>query len=171
MLADSDALAEFAEAHAEAANVEADSDDDTDEESAEAADDFDDESAEGTFPSAGNVPGDDLEAQNDDDAEADEEIDLRAQNDDDADAPFGHNGSDPVGGLRDNLKLIKGVGPAIEKTLNELGIFRFSQIAELSDYDIERVSRHLKGFSSRIEREDWIGQAQSLNEEKLASQA
>ena len=66
------------------------------------------------------------------------------------------------GGLRDNLRLIKGIGPTIEKTLNELGIFRFNQIAEMSEYDIYRVARRLKGFSTRIYREDWIGQARNL---------
>ena len=63
---------------------------------------------------------------------------------------------------RDNLKLIKGVGPAIEKTLNEMGIFRFNQIAEMSEYDIDRVAHRLKGFRSRIYREDWMGQARDL---------
>jgi predicted flap endonuclease-1-like 5' DNA nuclease/uncharacterized coiled-coil DUF342 family protein len=66
------------------------------------------------------------------------------------------------GGLRDDLRLIKGIGPTIEKTLNELGIFRFNQIAEMSEYDIYRVARRLKGFSTRIYREDWIGQARNL---------
>ena len=66
------------------------------------------------------------------------------------------------GGLRDNLRLIKGIGPTIEKTLNELGIFRFHQIAEMSEYDIDRIARRLKGFSTRIYREDWIGQARNL---------
>ncbi len=66
------------------------------------------------------------------------------------------------GGLRDNLRLIKGIGPAIEKTLNELGIFRYHQIAEMTEYDINRVAQRLKGFSSRIYREDWIGQARDL---------
>lgn len=64
--------------------------------------------------------------------------------------------------LRDDLKRIKGVGPAIEKTLNELGIFRLQQIADMSEYDIDRVARHLRGFRSRIYREDWIGQAREL---------
>jgi predicted flap endonuclease-1-like 5' DNA nuclease len=64
--------------------------------------------------------------------------------------------------LRDNLRLIKGIGPTIEKTLNELGIFRYHQIAEMSEYDIDRVARRLKGFSTRIYREDWIGQARNL---------
>jgi predicted flap endonuclease-1-like 5' DNA nuclease len=70
------------------------------------------------------------------------------------------------GGLRDNLRLIKGIGPAIEKTLNELGIFRYHQIAEMTEYDINRVAQRLKGFSSRIYREDWIGQARDLQLEK-----
>jgi len=63
---------------------------------------------------------------------------------------------------RDNLKKIKGIGPAIEKTLNEIGIFNFQQIADMSEYDIDRVAKRLKGFHSRIYREDWIGQARAL---------
>lgn len=66
----------------------------------------------------------------------------------------------------DELQKIKGVGPAIEKTLNDLGIFRFRQIAEMSEYDIDRVAQQLKGFRSRIYREDWIGQARLLQYEK-----
>lgn len=71
----------------------------------------------------------------------------------------------PVDHLRDDLKRIKGVGPAIEKTLNELGIFRLNQIAEMSEYDIDRVASRLKGFRSRIYREDWIGQARELRDQ------
>lgn len=73
------------------------------------------------------------------------------------------------GGLRDNLRLIKGIGPAIEKTLNELGIFRYHQIAEMTEYDIDRVAQRLKGFSSRIYREDWIGQARDLQLKKAGT--
>ena len=68
-----------------------------------------------------------------------------------------------VNTLRDDLKMIKGVGPAIEKTLNEMGIFRFQQIANMSEYDIDRIAQRLKGFHSRIYREDWIGQARELD--------
>ncbi len=66
----------------------------------------------------------------------------------------------------DDLKKIKGVGPAIEKTLKKLGIHRFNQIAEMSEYDIDRVAQQLKGFRSRIYREDWIGQARELQYRK-----
>jgi len=72
---------------------------------------------------------------------------------------------------RDNLKKIKGVGPAIEKTLNEMGIVRFQQIADMSEYDIDRVAQRLKGFRSRIYREDWIGQARDYLDRKLGGSA
>jgi predicted flap endonuclease-1-like 5' DNA nuclease len=78
----------------------------------------------------------------------------------------GNGGGDAEGsGLhatRDDLQAIRGVGPAIEKTLNDLGICRFSQIADMSEYDINRVAEHLKGFRTRVYREDWIGQAREL---------
>ena len=64
---------------------------------------------------------------------------------------------------RDNLQRIKGIGPAIERTLNEMGIYRFHEIASMSEYDINRVAERLQGFHSRIYREDWIGQARELD--------
>lgn len=74
----------------------------------------------------------------------------------------------PINGARDSLQAIKGVGPAIEKTLNEMGIFSFRQIAEMSEYDIDRVAKRLKGFRSRIYREDWIGQARDLRDQEAS---
>lgn len=74
----------------------------------------------------------------------------------------------PINGARDGLQAIKGIGPAIEKTLNEMGIFSFQQIAEMSEYDIDRVAKRLKGFRSRIYREDWIGQARDLRDQEAS---
>jgi predicted flap endonuclease-1-like 5' DNA nuclease len=74
-------------------------------------------------------------------------------------------------GTRDNLMQIKGVGPAIAKTLHELGIFHFEQIAAMSEYDIDRVAQRLKGFRSRIYREDWMGQARALLDLKQSGSA
>ena len=71
----------------------------------------------------------------------------------------------------DDLKMIKGVGPAISKTLNEMGVFRFEQIANMSEYDIDRVAKRLKGFRSRIYREDWIGQARALLDQNQSGSA
>jgi predicted flap endonuclease-1-like 5' DNA nuclease/uncharacterized protein YoxC len=94
-----------------------------------------------------------------------DEIDARAE--DSADQSQEDVDNLLNGDARDNLKLIKGVGPAIEKTLNEMGILRFSQIAEMSEYEIDRVAHRLKGFRSRIYREDWIGQARDLYDQKV----
>lgn len=61
----------------------------------------------------------------------------------------------------DDLKLIGGVGPALEKKLAGLGITTLKQVAEFTAEDIERVDAELN-FKGRIEREDWIGQAKDL---------
>ncbi|MBT8068089.1 MAG: hypothetical protein KJO09_12680 [Gammaproteobacteria bacterium] len=100
---------------------------------------------------------------------------LDASNDDaDRDAESSSHAPEPRAdeqpqGLRDDLKQIKGVGPAIEKTLNDMGIFRYQQIADMTEFDIDRVAEKLKGFHSRIYRENWIGQARELTDHnKLA---
>jgi predicted flap endonuclease-1-like 5' DNA nuclease len=66
----------------------------------------------------------------------------------------------------DDLQMIKGIGPSIERTLHRLGIVRFHQIAEMSEYDINRVAQQLRGFHSLIYRDDWIGQARDLQYQK-----
>jgi predicted flap endonuclease-1-like 5' DNA nuclease len=64
-------------------------------------------------------------------------------------------------GEPDDLKRISGIGPGIERTLHELGIFHFRQIAAFTPENVTWVDRHLR-FKGRIEREDWIGQARRL---------
>lgn len=61
----------------------------------------------------------------------------------------------------DDLKLISGVGPKLEGTLNELGIFTYAQIAKWKKKEIEWVDGYLK-FKGRIERDDWLKQAKAL---------
>lgn len=61
----------------------------------------------------------------------------------------------------DDLKVIKGIGPVIEKALNASGIYSYRQIAHFTPANIEWVNTHLD-FHGRIEREDWIGQAKAL---------
>jgi peptide/nickel transport system ATP-binding protein len=61
----------------------------------------------------------------------------------------------------DDLKLISGVGPKIEATLNGLGIYRYSQIAAWRKAEREWVDDYLK-FAGRIERDDWVRQAKAL---------
>ncbi len=64
-------------------------------------------------------------------------------------------------GKADDLKLISGVGPKLEKTLNGLGFWHFSQIAKWKKTDVAVVDNELT-FKGRIERDDWIKQAKVL---------
>ncbi|NLS03187.1 NADH-quinone oxidoreductase subunit E [Rhizobium sp. P32RR-XVIII] len=61
----------------------------------------------------------------------------------------------------DDLKLISGVGPKIESTLNELGIFTYAQVAGWKKAEREWVDGYLN-FKGRIERDDWVKQAKAL---------
>jgi len=61
-------------------------------------------------------------------------------------------------GEADDLKKIGGVGPKLEKTLNEAGVYHFWQIAEWTPEDIAHMDEKLS-FKGRIERDDWVAQA------------
>ena len=61
----------------------------------------------------------------------------------------------------DDLKLISGVGPKIEKTLNGLGIYTYAQVAAWKKAEREWVDGYLR-FHGRIERDDWVRQAKAL---------
>ncbi|RMA64447.1 hypothetical protein [Ulvibacter antarcticus] len=65
---------------------------------------------------------------------------------------------------KDDLTLIKGVGPYVEQKLNEIGIFNFEQVSKLKDADIRIITDLIDFFPGRIERDNWVGQAQQLNE-------
>ena len=105
---------------------------------------------------------DDTDDDSDDDT-ADEIAAEAANNHDDAaadDVPADDKDSD------DDLQQIKGIGPSIAATLAELGIRSYRQLAEISEPEIDRVAQQLRGFRSRIYREDWIGQARDLQYRK-----
>ncbi|WP_298806076.1 NADH-quinone oxidoreductase subunit NuoE [uncultured Lentibacter sp.] len=61
----------------------------------------------------------------------------------------------------DDLKLISGVGPKLEQTLNELGFWHFDQIEKWGAAEIAWVDSRLR-FKGRIERDDWMAQAKIL---------
>ncbi len=61
----------------------------------------------------------------------------------------------------DDLKQLSGVGPALEKKLNEAGVTTFAQVAGWSKADIADMDEKLS-FKGRIEREDWVAQAKKL---------
>lgn len=60
----------------------------------------------------------------------------------------------------DDLKRITGIGPHLERRLNQHGITTFRQIAEWSESDIDRISKELGPFAHRIRRDRWIEQAE-----------
>ncbi|KAE9629670.1 NADH-quinone oxidoreductase subunit E [Parasedimentitalea maritima] len=64
-------------------------------------------------------------------------------------------------GKADDLKLLKGVGPKLEQTLNELGFFHFDQVAAWGEAEVSWVDARLT-FKGRIERDGWIEQAKKL---------
>ena len=67
----------------------------------------------------------------------------------------------PEGGQAGDLKLISGVGPKLEQTLNDLGIWHYAQVAQFKKKDIAWVDERLR-FKGRIERDDWVSQAKEL---------
>lgn len=65
---------------------------------------------------------------------------------------------------KDDLTLIKGVGPYIEEKLNEIGIYNYDQVRKFKESDIRIITDLIDFFPGRIERDDWVGQAASLHE-------
>ena len=71
----------------------------------------------------------------------------------------------------DNLILIKGIGPVLNRRLNDLGVYTFLQIAEWSAADIERIGEALDTIPDRIPREEWQAQARKFHEDKYGQKA
>ena len=59
----------------------------------------------------------------------------------------------------DDLKMIKGVGPKMEKLLNSLGFFHFDQVAKWTADEVLWVDQNLEGFKGRVSRDNWVQQA------------
>jgi predicted flap endonuclease-1-like 5' DNA nuclease len=63
---------------------------------------------------------------------------------------------------KDDLLIIKGIGPFIEGKLHALGIYTFRQIANFNTDDITKVNEAIEVFAGRIERERWVDQARDF---------
>ena len=64
-------------------------------------------------------------------------------------------------GEADDLKVITGVGPVLEKALNEYGIYHYRQISGLKKSEIDEIDEALN-LKGRMERDDWVKQAKEL---------
>ena len=79
-------------------------------------------------------------------------------------------GVQPVGlaaardGQADNLMLIEGIGPVLERLCHGLGIFHYDQIAAWEASDIAWMDSNLKGFRGRVSRDRWVAQARLIGE-------
>ncbi len=62
----------------------------------------------------------------------------------------------------DDLKLIWGVGPKLETLLNQLGVYRFAQIADWNEMNLRWVDQNLEAFKGRATRDRWIQQSKKL---------
>ena len=65
-------------------------------------------------------------------------------------------------GKPDDLKVIKGIGPKLEKLCNSLGFFHYDQIAAWKASEIRWVDENLEGFKGRVTRDEWVIQAKAL---------
>jgi small subunit ribosomal protein S2 len=77
-------------------------------------------------------------------------------------APAGFQPLSGPRGVADDLKKLPGISPAIEKQLNDLGIFHYWQIAELGPADADRIGEEV-GLPGRVE--GWIAQAKEFTAE------
>ena len=57
---------------------------------------------------------------------------------------------------------IKGIGPKFAEVLNANGVRQFRQIAAWGPGEIAWIEANVEGFSGRVVRDDWVGQAKVL---------
>ena len=62
----------------------------------------------------------------------------------------------------DDLQKIKGIGPFIAEKLNALGIYKFSQLANMTPEIEEEVNVAIEFFPGRVKRDEWAKQAKEL---------
>jgi predicted flap endonuclease-1-like 5' DNA nuclease len=62
----------------------------------------------------------------------------------------------------DDLTIISGIGGWIKEKLNALDIYTLRQISNFTEEDVHTVTEAIEYFPGRIERDEWILQAQEL---------
>lgn len=64
--------------------------------------------------------------------------------------------------VKDDLQVIKGIGPFLEEKLNALGITTYRQIANMDSKLEEQVNEAIEFFPGRVKRDEWGRQAGEL---------
>ncbi len=76
--------------------------------------------------------------------------------------------STPAHSSTDQLSEIRGIGTVLERKLNQLGIRRFQELAEISPEEMKQASVLIPDLKARLRRYDWIDQARNLHMQKYA---
>lgn len=63
---------------------------------------------------------------------------------------------------KNDLTAINGIGPFLEKKLNDAGVFTYADIAAWDSAKIAEITEKISFFEGRIEKDDWVGQAKNL---------
>ena len=74
----------------------------------------------------------------------------------------------PREGGPDDLTRIRGVGPALESMLHDMGVYHFEQIAAWGPGEVAWADENLEDFKGRVTRDDWVGQAEAIRAEDAA---
>jgi predicted flap endonuclease-1-like 5' DNA nuclease len=64
--------------------------------------------------------------------------------------------------VKDDLQVIKGIGPFLEEKLNALGITTYRQLANMNAKLEEQVNEAIEFFPGRVKRDQWVAQAKIL---------
>jgi small subunit ribosomal protein S2 len=64
-------------------------------------------------------------------------------------------------GAPDDLAKLPGVGPQLEKKLNDAGVYHYWQIAAMTPEEVAQVDADLK-LNGRVARDSWVEQARTL---------
>jgi predicted flap endonuclease-1-like 5' DNA nuclease len=63
---------------------------------------------------------------------------------------------------KDDLQVIKGIGPFIEEKLNALGIYTYLQVSKMTSKLETDVNEAIEFFPGRVKRDQWVNQAKIL---------
>lgn len=68
--------------------------------------------------------------------------------------------------VKDDLQVVKGIGPVMESKLNDFGVYSYEQLGRLKTDDIETLATSLDSFPDRIDRDKWVSQSKKLFKKK-----
>ena len=68
--------------------------------------------------------------------------------------------------VKDDLQVVKGIGPVMESKLNNFGVYSYEQLGRLKKDDVETLATTLGSFPDRIDRDKWVSQSKKLFKKK-----